>query len=152
VTDTGTARVVGAAVGLVVLVAVALGMVLVVVSASNRTSWTDLEIGTCIDLSASLGVGSVESDDELFVVDTIPCDGALAEGQVLAEVVGLGDLNAAGDTPYPPSTELLEIVDRRCALLAVDDERFGRLPIVPDERTWTDRDGRYVCLAVAYGT
>lgn len=149
--DSGSFRVVGTGVGLVVLVAAAVGMVLVVTSVSDRTSWTDLEVGTCIDLAGSLGAGDVARDDEVFAVETIPCGGPLRVEQVRAEVLAVGDLNVDGDDPYPTSVDLLASVDARCASLDVDTERFGVLPIVPDERTWADRRGRYVCLAVPYG-
>ena len=148
VSDAGTVRTIGAVVGLVLLVVLGLGMVLLVLSASNRTSWTDLKIGMCIDLSAPLQEGDVEA---LYAVDVVSCPGPLDSEEVVGEVIDVGDLNPGASAPYPSEDDLVATVDAICASLAYDRDRFGVLPIMPDERTWVDRGGRYVCLAVAYG-
>lgn len=146
--DSGSFRVIVAGLGIVVLIAVALGMVVLVTSSSGRTSWTDLEVGECFDAAPTLGASDA---GDLYLVETIGCTEALDAGVIVAEVVGVGDLNAAGSEAYPSPDDLLDLVDRRCAVLDVDGSRFGLLPIVPDERTWSERRGRYVCLAVPYG-
>lgn len=141
-------RVAGAVVGLTVLVAVAVLAIAAVLSATNETSWTDLELGECFDLAAA--VEGAEGDlASVFAVDTLDCDDPHD-----AEIVAVGELNPDGERPYPSDDELFADLDQRCAAIVpetVDSDTFGILPIAPDDRTWDDRNGRFVCVAVVRG-
>lgn len=141
-------RSLGVAAGLALLVAAAVLAIAVVLSLSNETSWTDLEIGDCFDLA-----GAVEDADgdlaALTSVETVACDEPHD-----AEVVGAGSLNPDGDRDYPSDDELFAEIDRECASLvpdSVDPATFGIVPIAPDGHTWDDREGRFVCVAVVIG-
>jgi hypothetical protein len=144
-------RTAGIAAGLVVLVAAALLAIATVLSLTNETTWTDLDPGDCFDLAGALA--DADGDlAEVTAVDTIDCDDPHD-----AEVVAAGDLNPDGDRDYPTDPELFAEIDRECASLvprAVDPDladRFGIVPIAPDGRTWDDRGGRFVCVAVVAG-
>jgi hypothetical protein len=138
----------GVVVGLVLLVAAGVLAIAAVLSLSNQTSWTDLEVGECFDLA-----GAVEEADgdlaAVFSVDTLDCDDPHD-----AQVVAAGALNPDGDRPYPSDDELFAEIDRECGALVpetVDPSTYGIVPIAPDERTWSDRDGRFVCVSVVIG-
>lgn len=141
-------RTLGIAAGLGVLVVAAVLAIATVLSLSNETSWTDLEPGDCFDLAGAIGDGS-EGLAALDSIDTISCDEPHD-----AEAVAVGDLDPAGDRPYPDDDALFAEIDRACASLvpaSVDGRRFGIVPIAPDERTWEERQGRFVCVAVVIG-
>jgi len=121
---------------------VTLIMVVQVVS-DDRADVTDLELGDCFDLPVSGDDGDGLVDVPL--VDVLDCDTAHN-----AQVIDLGDLNPGGALAYPGDDELLSEVDAACARASIDS-RFGVVPIVPTEATWTGRDGRYVCVALTYG-
>lgn len=138
----------GIAVGLVTLVAAGVLAVAVVLSLSNETSWTDLEAGQCFDLAGAVddAGGDLAS---VFSVETVDCDDPHD-----AQIVGAGQLNPDGEAPYPTDDELFAAIDRACAALVdgtFDDATYGIVPIAPDERTWDDRAGRFVCVAVVRG-
>lgn len=141
-------RTAGVVLGVAALVVAAVLAIAAVLSLSNETSWTDLETGDCFDLAAAVD----EADGDLgsvFAVDTVDCDEAHD-----AEIVGAGTLNPDGDRPYPSDDELFAEIDRACSSLvpaSVDPATYGIVPIAPDERTWNDRAGRFVCVAVVRG-
>lgn len=139
-------RALGITVGLGALVAASIIAIAVVLSLSNETSWTDLEPGDCFDLGGA--VDDAEGDlASVFSIDTVDCT-----DEHDAEVVAAGELNPEGDQPYPNDDELFAAIDRACAAGAsVDPATYGIVPIAPDERTWNERNGRYVCVAVALG-
>jgi len=137
-----------AGLGVAVIAAVALGVLLLVVAtSSDETLVLDLEPGECFDLAADDGA------DAIGTVETTPCDEPHE-----AEAVAVGELNpadAAEDVPRPADDVLFEQVDARCAA-ALDGRtgllaRFGILPVVADEASWDEYDGRYVCVAIPYG-
>lgn len=141
-------RTLGVVLGVGVLVLVAVLAFATVLSVSNETSWTELEAGECFDLAGAVA----DADGDLaavFAVDTLDCDDPHD-----AEVVAVGELNPDGDLPYPSDDELFDQVDRECRSLvpvSVDPMTFGIVPIAPDESTWTDRNGRFACIAVVVG-
>jgi hypothetical protein len=125
-------------------VAASVALIVVVLSGQNTTSWTELDTGDCFDLAGAIA----DADGDLasvFGVDPVACGDPHD-----AEVVGVGSLNPSGDRPYPDDDALFAEVEARCSGIALD-ERFAILPIVPDERTWDGRTGRYVCVAVVIG-
>lgn len=141
-------RTVGLAAGLAAVVVAAAVAIVVVLSAGNRTAFADLEPGDCFDLAGAIAEASGEVAP-FTAVDTVSC-GEPHD----AEVVAVGALNPDGDRDYPSDGDLIAELDRVCAARVpaeVDLDRFGVLPIAPDERTWTDRDGRYACVAVVIG-
>lgn len=141
-------RTVGIATGLVVLVVAAVLAIATVLSLSNETSWTDLDPGDCFDMAGAIADADGDIAD-VTGVDTTDCDEAHD-----AEVVAAGSLNPDGDRAYPTDDELFGEIDRACASLVpdtVDPDRFGIVPIAPDERTWDGRGGRFVCVAVVRG-
>jgi hypothetical protein len=138
----------GIVVGLGLVVVAAVLAIAAVLSLSNRTSWTDLEAGECFDLASA--IADAEGDlADVTAVDPIDCSEPHD-----AEVVAAGELAPEGDRSYPPDDDLFAEIDRACAALVpdtVDPRRFGIVPIAPDERTWDDRRGRFVCVAVVIG-
>ena len=141
-------RTFGIVVGLGVLVVAAVLTIAAVLSLSNETSWTDLDVGECFDLAGA--IADAEGDLAAVTgVDTVEC-----EEPHDAEVVASGALNPDGDRAYPADDELFAEIDRACASLVpatMDAATYGIVPIGPDERTWDDRDGRFVCVAVVRG-
>lgn len=141
-------RTVGLVAGFVVLVATAVLAVAAVLSVSNETSWTDLDVGDCFDLAGAID----DADGDLAAVmgvDTMSCDEPHD-----AEVVAVGELNAAGEREYPDDAQLFAEIDDACSGLVpaqVDPTTFGIVPIAPDERTWEGRGGRFACVAVVVG-
>lgn len=141
-------RTLGIVAGLVVLVLAAVLAIATVLSLSNETSWTDLEQGECFDLAGAIA----DADGVLasvLSVETLGCDVPHD-----AEVVAVGELNEGEDRPYPDDDELFAEIDRACESLVpdeVDADRFGIVPIAPEERTWNERQGRFVCVAVVRG-
>ena len=134
--------------GFVVVVTAAVLAIVVVLSAGNRTAWSDLEVGECFDLAGALDDNGGAFGD-VTAVETVACSESHD-----AEVVAVGELNPTEERSYPSEQDVLADVDRACAAQtpdSVDPERYGILPIVPDERTWTDRQGRFVCVAVVRG-
>lgn len=132
------------AVGLTLVVAVGLLVALVTTAGSqDGTPWVDLQPGDCFDLAGAVDGG----DDPVFRVETVSC-----EEPHDAEVIATGRLDPDGVIDYPADDELFDLVDRRClAAGSLDRDRFGLLPIAPDERTWRGRGGHYACVAVALG-
>ena len=67
----------------------------------------------------------------------------------------LDPADGAEEVPRPADDVLFEQVDARCAAALADRsellERFGILPVVADEASWDEYDGRYVCVAIPYG-
>lgn len=141
-------RTFGIVAGLGVIVLAAVLVIAAVLALSNETAWTDLEVGDCFDLAGVVA----DADADLAAVsnvDRIDCTEPHD-----AEVVAVGELDPAGDRAYPPDAELFAEIDRACAGAVpdvVDPGQFGIVPIGPDERTWEERAGRYVCLAVVIG-
>ena len=127
-----------ATVGLVTAVALA---AIVLVVGSGGTSVFDLAVGDCFDLP----VGGDEVDVD--TVDLIACDEPHE-----AEVVAVGRLNRERDRPYPDDDQLFAEVDRECAAAAVElDDRFGIVPIAPNEESWEPFEGAFVCVALRFG-
>jgi hypothetical protein len=131
-----------AAVG--VAVALAIGVVLAI-SGDQRQLVLDLDPGSCFDLPDTLDEG------DLALVDRVDCDQAHQ-----AEVIVTGALSGelAGAEVYPGVERLLAAADVRCAAALEElglGERFGAIPVVPDEPSWTRYAGRFACVAVPYG-
>lgn len=132
--------------GLAALVAVAVGLIAVVVSGSS-TSLLDLEVGDCFDLPVDEPAAGGDAVEVVETVDVIDCDEPHE-----AEVVAAGELNPDGALDYPSDDELFAVLDQRCA--AIGDlplDRFGIVPIAPTEQSWRSFDGRYLCLAIPFG-
>lgn len=134
--------------GAAIVAAIALGVLLLVVATSSgETLVLDLEPGECFDLADDDG------SDAIGTVETAPCDEPHE-----AEAVAVGELDPADGAeavPRPVDDVLFEQVDARCAAALADRadllERFGILPVVADEASWDEYDGRYVCVAIPYG-
>jgi len=133
-------------IGVLLATAAGIGLILIATS-SSTTALLDLEIGDCFDLpdASDRRTGGV---DVVETVEVVPCDRPHG-----AEVVGGGQLNPDGGLDYPPDDELFALIDERC--LTIDGppiDRFGVVPIAPTEQSWTTFDGRFLCLAIPYGT
>lgn len=136
--------------GVVVAVAVVSVIVIGVLSSNDRVAIAELELGDCFELPEPS-----ESDvDTIETVVTIPCD-----EPHLAEVVGVGELDASADgengetNDYPLESDLFDEVDDRCraAQLDVDMDAFGLLPVIPTEARWERGDRSYLCVAIPFG-
>jgi len=131
---------------LVAVLAAALGVLGVIVavtvlSGTDVTSVGDLDMGDCFDVP-------FDGDDER--VEAVEVFGCTEPHE--AEVVAVGELNPDRDLPYPPDADLFAQIDRRCAALAGEvTDRFGLLPIAPEEASWEPLAGRFVCVAIPYG-
>ena len=60
------------------------------------------------------------------------------------------------DQPYPDDQQqLFAQVDAKCAAVLADHpdvvQRFGVLPVIADEKSWSSFRGGYVCVAIPYG-
>jgi hypothetical protein len=131
-----------------VIAAIVLGaLVIVVAVSSDDTLVLDLDPGECFALATDAG------SDTIGTVEVVPCDEPHD-----AEAVFVGELDpggAAGDVPRSADDDLFNQVDARCAAALGDRpellERFGILPVVADEASWEQYDGRFVCVAIPYG-
>lgn len=126
-------------------IAIAILMLAVRLIASSATDITDLDEGDCFDLDLDDLVDSGGDMADIDLVDVVACDQPHN-----AEVVEAGDLNPDHDRPFPSADELFAEVSPACDRLGTD-ERFGIVPVIPTEATWLAREGRYLCVAVAYG-
>lgn len=120
------------------IVAIAIAAVVVITVSNSSDSIFDLRVGDCFVLGD-------EVDTTLDSVDTVDC----AEPHD-AEVVGVGQLNAEQDQPYPTDDALFTEIDERCRG-TIESGDYGLLPVAPDEASWEPLGGRYLCVAVPYG-
>ena len=130
----------------VVIVAVALATAAaVLLRPGGDTIVLDLDAGDCFQVPDDI------ADATISKIDTVDCD-KLHE----AEVFATGELNPDRDQPYPDDErQLFAQVDSKCAAVLADQpdiaQRFGVLPVVADEKSWSSFRGRYVCVAIPYG-
>ncbi len=134
----GRSGLLGLMMAVTAIATVAIAVILIATS-SSETTIVDLLPGTCFDLDADGDEG------ELDAVDTTSCDEPHE-----AEAVAVGDLNPDGGRPYPDDDELFATIEERCAG-ALDDDRFGLVPVAPTRATWESQRGRYVCVAIPFG-
>ena len=135
-------------IGLVAAVVVAIALAAaaaVLLRPSGGTIVLDLDPGDCFQVPDDI------ANATLSEVDTISCSDPHE-----AEVFATGELNPDRDQPYPDAVQrLFAQVDAKCAAVLVDHpgvvERFGVLPVVADEASWSSFRGRYVCVAIPYG-
>jgi hypothetical protein len=139
--------VIGLLVATTLVVAAAVGLVAVVLSANRATAIVDLEVGDCFDLpdlGAPAGTAATE------VVDTVRVVSCARPHE--AEVIDVGRLNPDRDRPYPADPDLFGEVDDRCRASGDGlSERFGVVPVAPTEASWNELAGPYQCVAVAVG-
>lgn len=133
---------------LALLAAVAIGVLVVVTAATSETLVLDLDVGDCFDLDLEPDADGPTAVIE--TVDTIDC-----ERPHVAQVAAVGELDPDGDVPRPADDEVMAMADAGCAAALADRSslltRFGVAPVVADERSWDQFDGRYVCLLIPYG-
>jgi hypothetical protein len=84
-------------------------------------------------------------------IDTISCTEPHE-----AEVFSTGELNPDRDQPYPTDEQqTFTRVESQCSAVLAGHpdivQRFGVLPVVADEKSWSSFRGRYVCVAIPYG-
>jgi hypothetical protein len=135
-------------VGLIAVVVVAIGLATaaaVLLRPGGDTIVLDLEAGDCFQVPDDIAGAAISE------IDTISCSKPHE-----AEVFATGELNPDRDQPYPADAQqLFAQVDAKCAAVLADHpgvlERFGVLPVVADEKSWSSFRGRYVCVAVPYG-
>ena len=129
-----------------VLLAVGLAVAaLVLLSPGDDTLVLDLDAGDCFQVPDDIAEATIAQ------VDTFNCSKPHE-----AEVFATGELNPGRDEPYPADTQqMFARVDRQCAAVLAERpdlvERFGVLPVVADEQSWSSYRGRYVCIAIPYG-
>ena len=130
----------------VVIVAIALATAAaVLLRPGGDTIVLDLDAGDCFEVPDDI------ADATISKIDTISCDKPHE-----AEVFATGELNHDRDQPYPDDQQqLFAQVDSKCAAVLADHldiaQRFGVLPVVADEKSWSSFRGRYVCVAIPYG-
>ena len=135
-------------VGLIAAVIVAIGLATaaaLLLRPGGDTIVLDLEAGDCFQVPDDITSSSIST------IETISCDKPHE-----AEVFATGELNPDRDQPYPDDEQqLFGRVDARCATVLADHpdlvQRFGVLPVVADEKSWSSFRGRYVCVAIPYG-
>ena len=135
---------------LVALLATVVGVVLVGVLAivaltsGGDTLVLDLDVGDCFELPADMSQAAIDQ------VATVECDDPHQ-----AEVFAAAELNPDRELPYPGEEPLFRTADRRCAAARSErpqlGDRFGILPVVPNEASWDSFRGRFVCVAIPYG-
>lgn len=130
----------------VVLIAIALatGAVLLLRPGSD-TIVLDLAAGDCFQVPSEIANSTISK------VDTIGCDKPHE-----AEVFATGELDPNRDQPYPDDEQqTFNRVESLCTSVLADHPdlaaRFGVLPVVADEQSWSSFRGRYVCVAIPYG-
>jgi len=130
----------------VMVIAIALaGAALLLLRPRGDTIILDLEAGDCFQVPADIANSTISK------IDTISC----AKPHE-AEVFATGELNPDRDEPYPTDDQqTFARIDSQCSALLVDRpdvvQRFGVLPVVADEKSWSSFRGRYVCVAIPYG-
>ena len=135
-------------IGLIAVVVVAIGLAtaaVVVLRPGGDTIVLDLDSGDCFQVPDDI------ADATIAEIDTVGCSKPHE-----AEVFATGELNPDRDQPYPADAQqLFAQVDAKCAAALADHpdvlERFGVLPVVADEKSWSSFRGRYVCVAIPYG-
>jgi hypothetical protein len=135
-------------VALIAALAIAAGLAvaaIVLLMPGDDTLVLDLEPGDCFAVPDDMSQATIAE------VETIDC----AEPHE-AEVFATGELNPDRDLPYPDDAQqLFARVDRECATVLADRpelvDRFGVLPVVADEQSWSSFRGRFVCVAIPYG-
>ena len=114
------------------------------VAGQQTVTLDDLEDGDCFVFDEEMDLQNLTS----FALQ--PCANALASvkgsGRVAAQVVATSDLRT-GDEEYPSVEELLLRADTFCT--AEGFNAYAVIPLLPDESTWTRRQGRAVCVALA---
>ncbi len=128
-----------------VLLATAVAVLsILVVTSDDDTLVLDLAAGDCFELPDELAESTITN------VETVDCDQPHE-----AEVFATGLRNPDRDLPYPDEDELFRVVDARCAAVLAElpgaSERFGVLPVIPNESSWDPFRGRFVCVAIPYG-
>jgi hypothetical protein len=130
----------------VMVIAIALaGAALLLLRPGGDTIILDLEAGDCFQVPDDIANSTISK------IDTISC----ADPHE-AEVFGTGELNPDRDQPYPTDDQqTFARVESQCSALLADHRdvlrRFGVLPVVADEKSWSSFRGRFVCVAIPYG-
>lgn len=125
----------------VVLTAIVAGMLLWAATTSTATSVLDVEQGDCFRLDLD------DIDIEIVEVDVIDC-----ADPHNAEVIAVGLLNDGGGRDYPADDVMFGEIERRCADdAAAAGDRFGVLPVAPNEASWEPFEGRFACVALPIG-
>ena len=130
----------------VVLVAVALATAAaLLLRPGGDTIILDLDAGDCFQVPDDIAKATISK------IDTISCDKPHE-----AEVFATGELNPKRDQPYPTDEQAtFTRVEHQCSAVLADHpdlvQRFGVLPVVADENSWSSFRGRYVCVAIPYG-
>jgi hypothetical protein len=124
-----------------VVTAVVVAALLIVAATSSDTTVLELDVGDCFMIA-------LESDSaDIDTVDVLDCNDPHD-----AEVVFVGTLNSGTDRPYPSEAEMFAEIDRACAVVGDDlIEEFGLLPIAPNETSWEQFQGRFLCVAIPFG-
>lgn len=140
-------------VGLIAAVIVAIALATaaaVLLRPGGDTIVLDLEAGDCFQVPDDIANSAI-ANSAIAEIDTVSC----VEPHE-AEVFATGELNPHRDQPYPDDEQqLFSQVDAKCAAVLADHpdivQRFGVLPVVADDKSWSSFRGRYACVAIPYG-
>ena len=108
---------------------------------SSSTSVSSSKVGDCVKVP--------KGDGLIFSITGQDCDKS-HEG----EIVGVGELDGAGDVPYPDEADIQQLAGEACS--AKFEEYVGEpaggsnlalFPIYPSKSAWNGGDGQYLCIA-----
>jgi uncharacterized protein DUF4190 len=116
----------------------------------GETAVFELERGDCVNFDFN-------PDSEIVVtvttVDVVDC-----EKPHTAEVMFIDELNPDGDLPYPSNEQLFADIGEACSNRAPDEVAsdvdltdFSSFTVAPDDGSWENDDGPYVCFAIREG-
>jgi Domain of unknown function (DUF4190) len=104
----------------------------------GKTGVFDVEAGDCVTFDFDL----VESEipDEITTVEVVDCDEPHD-----AEVIRQGELNPDEDRDYPSNEVLIDESLTACGR----EDAFNIFTIVPNEASWDQQGGPYVCFEIS---
>ncbi len=116
--------------------------VIAIAAFADSTSLSSTKVGDCVEVPKSEGL--------IFSIKGQDCDKP-HEG----EIVGVGELNGAGDKPYPGDGEALQLAGDACSEKfeayvgePADGSDLALYPIYPSKSAWNGGDGQYLCIAL----
>jgi hypothetical protein len=116
----------------------------------GETGVFELEAGDCANFDFDPETDRII---EVTTVEVVDCDEPHE-----AEVMFVDELNPSGDLPYPSNEELFGETDVQCTNRAPEEVASGvdlsdyiSFTVAPNEDSWEDDNGPFVCFAVRSG-
>lgn len=107
----------------------------------DSTSLSSSKVGDCVEVPKGEGL--------IFSIKGQDCDKP-HEG----EIVGVGELDGAGELPYPDEADIQQLAGEACSARFEEyvgepagSSDFALFPIYPSKSAWNGGDGGYICIA-----